>query len=48
MQRRHQKVIEEAPAPDIPRRLVDRIGDRCAEACRKIGYRGAGDIRVSL
>lgn len=42
MQRRHQKVIEEAPAPDIPRRLVDRIGDRCAEACRKIGYRGAG------
>ncbi len=42
MQRRHQKVIEEAPAPDIPRRLIDRIGDRCAEACRKIGYRGAG------
>src|ERR1700712_1928356 len=42
MQRRHQKVIEEAPAPGIPRRLVDRIGDRCAEACRKIGYRGAG------
>lgn len=42
MQRRHQKVIEEAPASDIPRRLVDKIGDRCAEACRKIGYRGAG------
>src|ERR1700759_2233505 len=42
MQRRHQKIIEEAPAPGIPRRLVDRIGDRCAEACRKIGYRGAG------
>ncbi len=42
MQRRHQKVIEEAPAPGIARRLVDRIGDRCAEACRKIGYRGAG------
>ena len=42
MQRRHQKVIEEAPAPGIPRRLIDRIGDRCAEACRKIGYRGAG------
>lgn len=42
MQRRHQKVIEEAPAPDIPRRLVDKIGDRCAEACRKIGYRSAG------
>ena len=42
MQRRHQKVIEEAPAPHIPRRLLDRIGDRCAEACKKIGYRGAG------
>jgi len=42
MQRRHQKVIEEAPAPGIPRRLIDRIGDRCADACRKIGYRGAG------
>ncbi len=42
MQRRHQKVIEEAPAPGIPRKLIEKIGDRCAEACRKIGYRGAG------
>ncbi len=42
MQRRHQKVIEEAPAPGIPRKLIERIGERCAEACRKIGYRGAG------
>jgi acetyl-CoA carboxylase biotin carboxylase subunit len=42
MQRRHQKIIEEAPAPGIPRRLIERIGDRCAEACRKIGYKGAG------
>jgi acetyl-CoA carboxylase biotin carboxylase subunit len=42
MQRRHQKVIEEAPAPGIARRLIDRIGVRCVEACRKIGYRGAG------
>src|SRR5690606_5675344 len=42
MQRRHQKIIEEAPAPGISRRLLDRIGARCAEACRKIGYRGAG------
>ncbi|MBN9461345.1 MAG: acetyl-CoA carboxylase biotin carboxylase subunit [Burkholderiales bacterium] len=42
MQRRHQKVLEEAPAPGIARRVVDRIGARCAEACRKIGYRGAG------
>jgi acetyl-CoA carboxylase, biotin carboxylase subunit len=42
MQRRHQKVIEEAPAPGIPEKLLARIGERCAEACRKIGYRGAG------
>jgi acetyl-CoA carboxylase, biotin carboxylase subunit len=42
MQRRHQKVIEEAPAPGIPRRLIDRIGVRCIDACKKIGYRGAG------
>ena len=42
MQRRHQKIIEEAPAPGIPRRLIDRIGERSADACRKIGYRGAG------
>jgi acetyl-CoA carboxylase biotin carboxylase subunit len=42
MQRRHQKIIEEAPAPGIPARLITRIGDRCAEACRKIAYRGAG------
>ncbi len=42
MQRRHQKVIEEAPAPGIPRRLIERIGERCVAACKKIGYRGAG------
>ena len=42
MQRRHQKVIEEAPAPLIPPKEQTRIGERCAEACRKIGYRGAG------
>ena len=42
MQRRHQKVIEEAPAPGIARRLIDRIGDRCVAACKKMGYRGAG------
>lgn len=42
MQRRHQKVIEEAPASGIPRKIIERIGDRCAEACRKMGYRGAG------
>ena len=42
MQRRHQKVIEESPAPGIPRRLIERIGDRCVAACKKIGYRNAG------
>ncbi|SDX51673.1 acetyl-CoA carboxylase, biotin carboxylase subunit [Collimonas sp. OK242] len=42
MQRRHQKVIEEAPAPGIPRKVIEKIGDRCAEACRKMDYRGAG------
>ena len=42
MQRRHQKIIEEASAPLIPIKERVRIGERCAEACRKIGYRGAG------
>lgn len=42
MQRRNQKVMEEMPAPGIPRRLIDRLGKRCVEACKKIGYRGTG------
>jgi acetyl-CoA carboxylase biotin carboxylase subunit len=42
MQRRHQKVVEEAPAPGITEQQRNEIGNRCAEACRKIGYRGAG------
>jgi acetyl-CoA carboxylase biotin carboxylase subunit len=42
MQRRHQKVIEEAPAPGISVALRNKIGERCAAACRQIGYRGAG------
>jgi acetyl-CoA carboxylase biotin carboxylase subunit len=42
MQRRHQKIIEEAPAPELSEKLRAKIGERCAEACRKIGYRGAG------
>jgi len=42
MQRRHQKVIEEAPAPGITEEQRRRIGERCAQACREIGYRGAG------
>lgn len=42
MQRRHQKVVEEAPAPGISPKLRDKIGNICAEACKKIKYRGAG------
>ncbi len=44
MQRRHQKVLEEAPAPKLAARLRDKTGERCADACRRIGYRGAGTI----
>lgn len=42
MQRRHQKVVEEAPAPGITQEMRDRMGAICAEACVRIGYRGAG------
>ncbi|MFP6780601.1 MAG: acetyl-CoA carboxylase biotin carboxylase subunit, partial [Gammaproteobacteria bacterium] len=42
MQRRHQKVIEEAPAPGIDEQTRARMGQRCVEACRAINYRGAG------
>ena len=42
IQRRNQKIIEEAPAPGLPTRLRDKIGSRCADACRRIGYRGVG------
>jgi len=42
MQRRHQKVVEEAPAPGITQEQRLTIGERCAEACRKMNYRGAG------
>ena len=42
LQRRHQKVLEEAPAPGLAPELVAEIGERCAEACRQIGYEGAG------
>jgi acetyl-CoA carboxylase biotin carboxylase subunit len=41
-QRRHQKVIEEAPAPGITQQQRDEIGSACVEACKRIGYRGAG------
>ncbi len=42
MQRRHQKVVEEAPAPGITEEQRSRVGERCAEACREIEYLGAG------
>jgi acetyl-CoA carboxylase biotin carboxylase subunit len=42
MQRRHQKVLEEAPAPEITERMRAKIGERCVEACKRINYRGAG------
>ena len=42
MQRRHQKVVEEAPAPGITEEVRRDIGTRCANACVEIGYRGAG------
>src|SRR5258707_6658422 len=42
LQRRHQKVIEESPAPELPAKLREKSGERCADACRKIAYRGAG------
>ncbi|MBF0865167.1 MAG: acetyl-CoA carboxylase biotin carboxylase subunit [Gluconobacter potus] len=42
LQRRHQKVLEEAPAPGIPSETIAEIGERCVQACRQIGYRGAG------
>ena len=42
MQRRHQKVLEEAPAPGITDEMRNRMGKICADACVRIGYRGAG------
>jgi len=42
MQRRHQKVIEEAPAPGLSDEERERIGSRCVQACQEIGYRNAG------
>ncbi|MGE3319079.1 MAG: acetyl-CoA carboxylase biotin carboxylase subunit [Candidatus Berkiella sp.] len=42
MQRRHQKVLEEAPAPFLTEKQRQDIGKRCVDACIRIGYRGAG------
>src|SRR6201984_549067 len=44
MQRRHQKVIEEAPAPGVTMRQRRIMGERCVEACRAVGYRSAGTM----
>ena len=44
MQRRHQKVIEEAPAPGITSAQREMMGERVVEACRKVGYRSAGTL----
>ena len=44
MQRRHQKVIEEAPAPGITAKQRRHMGERCVEACRAVGYRSAGTL----
>ena len=44
LQRRHQKVIEEAPAPDMPDHVRAAMGDAAVEAARTIGYRGAGTV----
>ena len=42
LQRRHQKLLEEAPAPGLDEAQVATVGERCVEACRQIGYCGAG------
>ena len=42
LQRRHQKVIEESPPPGIPPAAIADLGERCANACRMLGYTGAG------
>ena len=44
MQRRHQKVIEEAPAPGITARQRKIMGERCIDAVRSVGYRSAGTL----
>ncbi len=44
LQRRHQKVIEEAPAPGIPQEVRDEVTSTCIQACRNLNYRGAGTM----
>ncbi len=44
LQRRHQKVIEEAPAPGIPQEVRDEVAQTCIQACKNLKYRGAGTL----
>ena len=44
MQRNHQKIIEEAPAPKIPKKLRDEMFKKCIAFCKHIKYRGAGTL----
>ncbi|MCH2355705.1 MAG: acetyl-CoA carboxylase biotin carboxylase subunit [Pseudomonadales bacterium] len=44
MQRRHQKVLEEAPAPDIPTAIRAEVAETCVQACKNLNYRGAGTL----
>jgi len=44
LQRRHQKVLEEAPAPGIPDRLRTQVAENCVQACKNMNYRGAGTL----
>jgi acetyl-CoA carboxylase, biotin carboxylase subunit len=44
MQRRHQKVLEEAPAPDIPDDIRNQVTKTCIDACKQMKYRGAGTL----
>ncbi len=44
MQRRHQKVLEEAPAPGLTAKQRKTMGERCARACHEVGYRNAGTL----
>jgi acetyl-CoA carboxylase biotin carboxylase subunit len=42
LQRRHQKVVEEAPAPHIPEQIRQQVAESCVQACKQMAYRGAG------
>ena len=44
LQRRHQKVLEEAPAPDIPDAIRQEVAETCVQACKNLNYRGAGTL----